>query len=675
MLLPILIATAASLTPGSEPEVTATEAAVARANTTLDTVAAVPEDARTFANTVGVVDEVIAQLMMDTRFIGFLSNVHPDLAVRDEGEASRIAISNWYTELLLREDLYLALDGFASSWSFTPYETDVPEWTLEEERLLSELLRDFRRSGMLLSAEQREELRAIEFELTELGQEFTKNIRDDETTLALTKDELAGCADDWREELERSGELYLLPVKPAIMRPIFRNCTVSETRHKVSLAYSRRAGTKNIAVLEKLIQRRADKAALLGYPSTAHYETEVRMVGTPERALEFYAEIVPKVKAKATRDFAEYTQAKRDDLGDPTAELDPWDMGYYGNWLRKNVYKLDPELVQQYFPMETVVEGLFGVTQELFGIEFREVTSREPRDGREFWHADVKLYEVWDNATGAKLGEFYTDLHPRPNKYGHAAQFPLVLRKRWPDGTLTTPVVALVCNFTKPTAEKPALLTHGEVETFFHEFGHCLHSILTEAEYANFSGTNVTRDFVEAPSQMLENWIWDKDVLARFARHYETGEPLPAELLDAMLAAKNLGSGLRAEGQIFLGLMDMRFHSDPTGDVDTQAVMEATFAETRTTPFMQGSRMQGSFGHLQGYQAGYYGYFWALVYAQDMFGRFEELGILDPEAGAYYRAKILARGGGMDPYDMVVDYLGREPSSDAFLEHLGLTVE
>lgn len=675
MLLPILIATAALLTPGSEPEVTATEAALARANTTIDTIVAVPANERTFANTAGVVDEAMAQLMMDARFIGFMSNVHPDLAVREEGEASRIAISNWFTDLFLREDLYLALDAFATSLEFTPYATDVPEWTLEEERLLSELLRDFRRSGMSLSAEQRQELKAIENQLTEVGQEFSKNIRDDETTLALTEDELAGCPDDWREELERSDDLYLLPVKPSIMRPIFRNCTVPETRHKVSLAYARRAGTKNIAVLEKLIKLRAEKAALLGYPSTAHYETEVRMVGTPERALAFYAEIVPKLKAKAEKDFAEYTQAKREHLGDPTAELDPWDMGFYGNWLRKNNYGLDPELVQQYFPMETVVEGLFGVTQELFGIEFREVASREARDGREFWHEDVKLYEVWDNASGVMLGEFYTDLHPRPNKYGHAAQFPLVLRKRWPDGSLSTPVVALVCNFTKPTADKPALLTHGEVETFFHEFGHCLHSILTEAEYANFSGTNVTRDFVEAPSQMLENWIWDRDVLARFARHYETGEPLPDELLDAMLGAKNLGSGLNAEYQVFLGLMDMRFHSDPTGDVDTQAIMEATHAEAQTARFMEGSRMQAGFGHLQGYQAGYYGYLWSLVYAQDMFGRFEELGILDPAAGAYYRAKILARGGGMDPYEMVVDYLEREPSSDAFLEHLGLTVE
>ncbi len=196
------------------------------------------------------------------------------------------------------------------------------------------------------------------------------------------------------------------------------------------------------------------------------------------------------------------------------------------------------------------------------------------------WHEDVKLFEVWDTETEELLGEFYTDLHPRPGKYTHAAQFPLVLRKRWSDGKLTRPLVALVTNFTKPTAEQPSLLSHGEVETYFHEFGHCLHTILSQGDLAEFSGTAVARDFVEAPSQMLENWVWDADVLARFAEHYETGERLSEEILAGMIAAKNLGSGLSTEGQVFLGMLDMTYHTDEDGELDTTAVRREVYEET-----------------------------------------------------------------------------------------------
>ena len=638
--------------------------AIARCRASLDAIAAVDASERTFENTVGAFDDAVSRLYEDTLWTWFQLNVHPDLDVRELGEETRRKVSDFGVEIFLHEGVFEGLEEFAATG---------PDLEGERARLLEHALRDFRRAGMDLSAEERERLKQLEFDLNEVEQEFSTNIRDDETTVALTRAELEGCPDDFLENLERSGDLYLVPTKPSTTTPIFQNCEVPSTRHKISLAYGRRAGQKNVAVLEKIIRLRKQKAELLGYPTIAHFVTEDRMAQSPENVFAFYEDLRPKLRAKAEVDYAELLAAKREYTGDPEAELEAWDSTFFKTWLLENEYQVDQNLVREYFPIEAVFEGLFSITQELFGLEYRDVSERAADRGRPLWHADARLYEVWDRNTGKLLGEFYTDLHPRPNKYNHAAQFPLVPRKKWADGTVSRPVVALVCNFTKPTAEKPSLLSHGEVETFFHEFGHCLHSILTEADHGYFSGTSVARDFVEAPSQMLENWVWDADVLATFARHYETGEPFPDDLLEGMLRARHLRSGLDAEYQLYLGLMDMRFHTDPDGVVDTTAVNQATRAECLLLPSTPGTFSQGAFGHMTGYAAGYYGYLWSLVYAQDMFGRFRELGLLSPEAGAYYREKVLSRGGTRDAIDLVTDYLGREPSPDAFLEHLGLS--
>jgi thimet oligopeptidase len=250
--------------------------------------------------------------------------------------------------------------------------------------------------------------------------------------------------------------------------------------------------------------------------------------------------------------------------------------------------------------------------------------------------------------------------------------WPLQPRKVLEDGTVQKPIAALVCNFSKPTEDKPSLLSHDEVETFFHEFGHCLHGILTETEYGEFSGTSVPRDFVEAPSQMFENWVWDSKVLETFARHYQTDEPFPEDLLAGMLKARYLGSGLKAEHQFYYGLVDFAYHTDPDGQIDTTEVANEMFDEIELYEPVPNTFFQAAFGHLVGYEAGYYGYMWSLVYAADMFQRFKELGMLDPEAGMYYRKRILARGGSMDALQMVRDYLGREPQIEPFLRHLGL---
>jgi thimet oligopeptidase len=637
--------------------------AVTRANAALARVAALPDDQRTYANTVLALDDVQATFFEEARMAGFMADVSPDAEERARGRRAKADLSDWFTVFGKREDLYRAL---------LAYEERGEQLDGEPARLLRILLRDFRREGMDLPAEQRARLLAIDRELDELGIEFSRNIADDETKCILTAAELRGVPQGFLDTLPRTGGLYLCDTKGATLGRIIATCEVEETREKIAVASSLRGGRKNVDVLERMLVLRSEKAHLLGYAHLADYVTETRMAKDARTVWAFYEELRPKLRKKAELDFAEFQAAKRAHTGDPEAVLQAWDFSFYRAYLSRTKYAVDQEKVREYFPMEAVRRGIFDVTQRLFGVRYTDITEEARAAGRPIWHPDVRLYTVHDTATGDLLGEFYTDLHPREGKYSHAAQFPLVLRKRWSDGRLTRPLVALVCNFTKPTPDRPALLSHDEVETYFHEFGHCLHSVFSQADMASFSGTQVARDFVEAPSQMLENWIWDRDVLAGFAKHYETGEPLPDEVLDGLLAAKNLGSGIATEAQVFLGTMDFLFHTDPDGVVDTTAVRADAYRQCRLFEPLPELYSQASFGHLNGYEAGYYGYLWSLVYAQDMFSRFEAEGLMNTDAAREYRREVLSRGGTRDELDMVRAFLGREPNSDAFLRHLGL---
>jgi len=638
---------------------------IAAADAAIDAILALPAADRTFENTVVAIDDVIARFFERARMPAFMAHVSTDAHERDSGRAASAAFGDWFSQLNKRKDLFEAVQALAAT---------EHGLTGEDARLLEHMLRDFKREGMDLSDEQRARLLTIDQELNQLGIDFNKNIADDNSAIYVTKDELKGVPDAFIETLPRIFELYVVPMQGSVIGRVLALCEVETTRLKVGAAYNRRANS-NKQVLDQLLALRSEKAHLLGYEHIADYRTEPRMAQNAETVWRFYDELKPKLRVKARQDFEEFQAAKREHLGDPEAELRALDVSFYRNWLQRERYAVDSEKLREYFPLDQVTAGLFDITQELYGVTYKEITDRASSEGRPVWHADVRLFEVWDNASEELLGEFYLDLHPREGKYTHAAQFPLVLRKQWGDGKLTRTRVALVCNFTKPTPDKPSLLSHSEVETYFHEFGHCLHSIFNQAKYAYFAGTGVAQDFVEALSQMFENWVWNPEVLARFAKHYETGEALPVETLRGLIAAKNLGSGLSTEAQVYLGTLDMSYHTDPDGVVDQEAIRDEVYAATRMFEPLPNIYGQASFGHLTGYHAGYYGYLWSLVYAQDMFSRFDEQGIMNPEVGASYRHEVLSRGGTRDELDMVRDFLGREPNSDAFLEHLGLQKE
>jgi thimet oligopeptidase len=662
-----LLATATGAARADESPV---KAALDKADGAVQRIVAVSADRRDFDNTIGAIDDIVANLELDTNMILFLAYVSTDPAERQRGQQAEQDVTNWLIDTAKREDLYGAVRAYADS---------KPALEGEQKRLLAHTLRDYKRAGMALPVAKREKLTAVQKELTKLSIEFETNIREDATVVPLLREELTGLPDDYMAALKKTGDVYLVGMSYPEFLPIMDLCDNELTRQKVWLAYKRRGGEGNVQILERILALRAEAASLLGYDHAADYEIEIKMAKKADNVMDFYEKLRPLVRKKAKLDYEELVASKKAHTGNRKAELYPWDTSFYTNKLKKDKYAVDSEIVRQYFPMDSVMDGLFGITQSLYGLKYKDITDRARSEGRTFWHEDVELWEVWDEGTGKLLGEFYLDLHPRPNKYGHAAQWGMKQHKVWSDGHVTKPQAALVCNFTKPTADKPSLLTHDEVETFFHEFGHCLHTILSEAKYWDFAGTGVERDFVEAPSQMFENWVWDGDVLRTFARHYETGEPFPSALLDGMNKARYLGSGMLAERQFYYGLFDMHCHLAGNGEVDTVGLAHDLWGE-------QGSGVElyaavpetyfhAAFGHLTGYQAGYYGYQWSLVYACDMFQRFKELGMLDPEAGMYYRKKILARGGTMDGLDLVRDYLGREPEMEAYLEHLGLSAE
>jgi thimet oligopeptidase len=370
---------------------------------------------------------------------------------------------------------------------------------------------------------------------------------------------------------------------------------------------------------------------------------------------------VPPLSEAGQGEIEVMSQLLAGDTGDGT--LMPFDTRYYDTMIRRQEHGIDQNLVAEYFPLESVLDGLFRVTGEVFGLRYREVEV-------EAWHPDVRTFAIEDVSSDSVIAHFSMDLFPRQGKFSHAAVFPLVPGRRLNDGSYQRPYAAIVANFTKPTATRPSLLQHTEVETFFHEFGHILHQTLTKSRFVRFSGTRVERDFVEAPSQIMEHWTWSAEVLSTFARHHETGEPIPVELIEQLVGARRLNIAVDKLRQMTYGMLDQDLHGVDSGE-DLDAILRRTWAVT-LLPFHEGTFYPASFTHLFGYEAGYYGYLWSEVYGDDMFSRFEEEGVLSPRVGMDYRREILEAGGTRPAMEHLRAFLGRDPNATAFLRKLAI---
>jgi Zn-dependent oligopeptidase len=612
---------------------------------------------RDFESTMRPLDriaDIIAHADNDYYFMGY---VHTDKDVRTAAKEGEEKISKWASDIFFRDDLNAAIQDYAAT-------EEAKNLEGEHKRLLEHVLRDLRRAGHELDAETRARVKALTQREIELGVRFQQNIDEWDDWILATREDLEGMPDSWIEGLdvdEETGKYKVTIAYPHLI-PFLENSPRRDLRELLRFKFNTVAVEENRKILEEAIELRQEIADAFGLPTWAHHRLELRMAKTPERVEEMYDELRDPLTEKAKAEVAAVAELLEAETGDDLVQV--WDWSYYDTQQRKTDYGVDNFEVAKYFPLQQVLDGMFELTSEMFGIEFREITDFDT------WHEDAKFYAIDDAGTGEEIATFYLDLFPREGKYGHAAEFPLIRSRLLEDGTYQNPVCAMVANFTKPTKDQPSLLQHGEVETLFHEFGHVLHQNLGRTELARFSGTSTERDFVEAPSQIMEHWIWRSDVLKRFARHHETGEPIPTGLVEQLVAARLLNKAMWQLRQMCYGWWDQQLHGAPNRDIDT--IYEEGSKITLLPPH-EGTFALASFGHLMGgYDASYYGYMWAEVFGDDMFSRFEEEGVTNPEVGMSYRNEVLAKGGTLDADEMLLSFLGREPNREAFLKKLGI---
>jgi thimet oligopeptidase len=648
----------ANLRPGHIER--ATTYVLKSADLILSDILSVPDADRTFDNTLVAIDDIY-MIIESVWSPGYLmGSTHTNKDIRDEGLASSQTIQKYLTDLSLNEDLYNAVVTFSKS-------KEAQQLTRYKKKFLEDTLLDYQRSGFGLPKEKRVQVKEIFNELADLGLAFSKNISDYQDTLFVSAEEIKGLPENYQKERLQKNGTYAIDMSYPSYVPFMDYALSDEARKNLKFKYNNRAVDSNLSVLNDIIRNRRELVEVLGYKSYAEYRTEDRMAKNPSNVWEFENDLKSKLRAKGEMDIAEMLKIKSSRTGTNANIINVWEAGFYENLVLKENFNLDPEEVRQYFEFNNVTEGLFTVYQRLFNVRFKKV------EDPSVWHEDVLMYEVYDGATKELIGRFYLDMFPRANKYSHAAAFSVTMGKLT-EKDYQKPTTALVCNFPKPTKFQPSLLTHDNVETYFHEFGHLVHGVLTQAPLMSYAGTSVARDFVEAPSQMLENWIWQKESLSLFAKHYETGAVIPDELLDKMIAAKNVNSGTKALQQVYYGVLDFTLHDgyNPDGDKSTTDIVTKLQNEITFYPYQEGTHMEAAFGHLNGYGAAYYGYKWSEVYAQDMFSIFEEKGIMNEEQGMRYRKIILEKGGTEEPLSLVKEFLGRESNSDAFMRSMGV---
>jgi thimet oligopeptidase len=609
-----------------------------------------PPQKLTYDATLGRFDDVGLEIESASAFPYLLAVAHPDAAVREAAKLCEPKADAFSTALYLDADVAAVIRAYAAKNE--PLEG-------EKKRFLSDVLRDFRRNGLELSADKQAEVKRLSEELARLAQEFNSNISSSTGHIEVRPAALEGLPPAYlAKHPAKNGKVTITIDYP----DYFPFITYSKDRKAaldLYIKFTNRGGEENIKILERILKLRSDKAKLLGYDSWAAFAIEPRMAKSPKVVADFLHEIRAALGEAAKAEMAELRK-EHVKLGGRRADtLPPPERYFLQDRVRASKYKLSTQELSNYFEIGAVKKGLLDITAKMYGLEYKEVPARA-------WHPDVTQHEVY--AEGKLIGKFYLDLYSRPDKFKHAAMFPLRAAKRLRDGSYRRPIAALECNFPKPGSE-PALLSHEEVVTFFHEFGHVLHHLLTRSELAAYAGANTVRDFVEAPSQMFEEWTWSREVLDLFARHHRTGAKIPDELFAALAKARGFGRALDTQRQIFLGTLDLEYHTRPSG-FDTTAVLEELENASASFAYVKGTHFQSSFGHLIGYDAGYYSYQWALALSRDVLTRFKKEGLLNRATAAAWRDEVLSKGGGEDERTMITRFLGRAPNNDAYMAYI-----
>lgn len=638
--------------------VATSRAAIADADARVaEAIAAATDRRATFADVIGRLDDALGDLWDANGRSGFMVRVHPDEAVRAAAQAADESVTAWRESLLLRDDVAAAIAGYAT----TP---DAGRLDGDERRLLERWQRDLRRAGHDLPTDAREELRTLTLRAVALEGAFLRNVDEWTDGIDVTREDLAGLPDGYVSGLKPGSApgTFRVTLQNPDYGPFLEGSPRRDLREQLARKRESRAVAANRPILDELLALRRRRAAILGYPSWAHYRIEPKMARTPERVAAFHASLIPLFQRLATAEQRAMARMLEADTGD--RDLRRWDTSFYQR-IRVAERGADPAEVSPYLTLEAVLDGLFQLTQGVFGLRYVEVA--DPRA----WHEDVRLFEVLDGPSGEQLGWFYADLHPRLGKYAHAMAYPVALPRQAPDGSRLGGISAIVVNVPRSTASGPARLRHYDVWVLFHEFGHVLHQVLGTNRYHGLSMWALEHDFLEAVSQIMEHWAWEPAILVRITRHAETGATLPLVLAERFAASRNVNLGVEyLHGFGRNGEFDLWVHAGEPVDLD-EAMRAADAIDG--LPSIDGAFWPASFGHIAaGYDAGYYGYLWSLVLGDDLWSRFVAEGIDDPAVGMAYRRAILEPGATRDADALVEAFLGRPSTNAAFLRRTGL---
>lgn len=650
----------------------AIEEAIATCKTTIDEVVASGD--YSYKNVVGKIEEVDDRLGKMWSPVSHMNSVVSSDELRQAHDSCLPLLSDYGTWVGQHEGLYKAYTTLRQSDEFK---------TLDEQRqkYIEDTIRDFTLSGVALPQEKKIRYAQISARLSELSSTFSNNVMD--ATMGWTKhvtdkDALSGlpesaldAAHQGAKDKDLEGWLFTLDI-PSYL-PVMLYAENRQLREEMYRAYATRASAEgpnagkwdNTDIINEILALRTEASKMLGFDNYAERSLATKMASSTEQVVGFIRDLAEKSLPQAQQDLDEVKAFAKEHGVD---SLNAWDIPYYSEQLKQKKYTISDEMLRPYFPEETVLRGLFEVVHRLYGLKIVE------QPGVDTWHKDVRYFTITDEADALR-GSFYFDLYARANKRGGAWMDECRVRRELPDGEIQLPVAYLTCNFNGPVGDKPALFTHDEVLTLFHEFGHGLHHMLTKMSVAGVSGINgVPWDAVELPSQFLENWCWEEEALSFISGHYETEEPLPNDLLDRMLAARDYQSAMQMVRQLEFSLFDFQLHQQDGENVDVQALLNDVRKEVAVITPPAFNRFQHSFGHIfaGGYAAGYYSYKWAEVLSADAFSKFEEDGIFNRETGKSFLHNILEMGGSREPMDLFVAFRGREPNVDALLRHSGI---
>jgi thimet oligopeptidase len=638
----------------------AADAALKAKRQHLDGIIAIPAEQRTFLNTIGAMqyaDELLADLQQQADLI---INVHPDATVRDGAQAVADRIDEENITMEYDRRLWRA----------------VQEWSANAEvlqpadrKLAEDIIRDMKRMGFALDDTAFEELKRLVTELKKESAKFEKAINDWEDHIEVTREQLAGMPDRYIDGLQRSGDMYLVSLEYPELHPFMRQADDADARKTLAAKNLRKGGDENMARLARLITMRQRVAAMLGYASHVDYACEVRMAHDGRTVTAFLADLIMKLMPAARHELVDLIDIKKRTQNlEKRAPVHFHEITYWGHRLLKERHDIDSESLKEYFPFAVVMQGMLGIYQDVLGVTF------VPVDDAVLWHPDARLYAMREG--NRVIGHFAFDMFPRKGKYGHAATYPVVLGRENADGSTTTGLLALVCNFPNPTDADPSLLSHDEVETLFHEFGHVCHALVSGGRWQRQNGFGVALDFVETPSQLFEEWAWEPSVLKRITKHYKTGDPIPDELITKLLGARHHMEANYYLQQAVRALYDVRMHSLPAGTMVEPSHLAQMYRDMKlqyeAIDLPDDAIMAAGWSHMADYDAGYYSYLWSKVYALDLYSVFKPQP-LSASVGKRYKDIILAPGASRPEMDLVTEFLGREPSNTSFLEALGIS--